>query len=410
MEGIMCLKNLVTLIIGLIVPLNLAFSQKDSRFLLKIKALDSFQRSLIADTGASIEELGDDYVVAIANFEERKSIKRKFEVLGESSLDLDQILLDFPARDEAYHDYYEVEDELSNLVQEFPQDIEKLSIGKSVEGRDIWLLKISKGIKQSNHPKPAVIFMGGHHAREHLSVEVPLGFIKWLMREWTNGNNPRVNQILETREIHFIPMVNPDGLSYDIDGGRYKAWRKNRARNANGTFGVDLNRIYGYKWGTGGSSTNPSSETYMGPKPFSEPETLAIKNYLERNRHIRIVLSFHTFSELILYPWGHTQDPIANKKDQELYEVMAQTMAKWNNYKPMSSSDLYIASGDLTDWSYGELGMISFTFELDPKNTGFGTGGFYPGPSAIEPTIKKNIEPCLYLLEYADDPYRAIAK
>jgi carboxypeptidase T len=166
----MCLKNLVTLIIGLIVPLNLALSQKDFRFLLKIKALDSFQRSLIADTGASIEELGDDYVVAIANFEERKSIKRKFEVLAESSLYLDQILLDFPAKDEAYHDYYEAEDELSNLIQEFPQDIEQLSIGKSVEGRDIWLLKISKGIKQSNQPKPAVIFMGGHHAREHLSV------------------------------------------------------------------------------------------------------------------------------------------------------------------------------------------------------------------------------------------------
>jgi hypothetical protein len=82
----MCLKNLVTLIIGLIVPLNLAFSQKDSRFLLKIKAMDSFQRSVIADTGAAIEEVGDDYVVAIANFEERNLIKRKFQILAERSL------------------------------------------------------------------------------------------------------------------------------------------------------------------------------------------------------------------------------------------------------------------------------------------------------------------------------------
>jgi carboxypeptidase T len=215
---------------------------------------------------------------------------------------------------------------------------------------------------------------------------------------------------METREIHVIPMLNPDGHTYDIEGGYYKLWRKNRSRNSNGTFGVDLNRNYGYKWGTDGSSNNPSSETYRGPRAFSEPETSAIKRYLEHNRNISIVLSFHTFSELILYPWGHTRDPIATPRDQQLYEVMAQTMSKWNQYKAMSSSDLYIASGDLTDWSYGELGMISFTFELDPKNTGFGGGGFYPGAGAIEPTFKKNIEPCLYLLDYADDPYRALAK
>jgi len=408
MKGLVSLKHIFTLAIGLLIPLNSVLSQKDSRFLLKIKAKDSFERSLISNTGAAIEFLDDEFIIAIANWEERNKLHKKFEVLSEVSLD--QTNLSFPTQDEAFHDYFEVEDELSNLMQEFPQDIEKVSIGKSVEGRDLWLLKISKGIRQSNQLKPAVIFIGGHHAREHLSVEVPLRFTQWLLREWANGNNSRINKIMNTREIHVIPMVNPDGHTYDIQGGRYKTWRKNRVRNTNGTFGVDLNRNYSYKWGTGGSSSNPNSETYMGPRPFSEPETTAIKKYLEQNRHISIVLSFHTFSELILYPWGHTRDPISNKKDQQLYEVMAQTMAKWNNYKPMSSSDLYIASGDLSDWSYGELGMISFTFELDPKNTGFGSGGFYPGASAIEPALKKNLEPCLYLLEYADDPYRALAK
>jgi len=407
-RGIMSVKIFVTVIIGIFIPLNAAISQKNSRFLLKVKARDSFERSLIANTGAAIEQVYDEFIVAIANFEERRQIANQFEIISEA--ELDQSVLSFPAKDEAFHDYFEVEDELSNLIQEFPQDIQKISIGKSVEGRDIWLVKISKGINQAKQPKPAVLFIGGHHAREHLSVEVPLRFTKWFLREWANGNNSRVNQIMETREIHVAPMLNPDGHSYDIEGGRYKTWRKNRSRNSNGTFGVDLNRNYGYKWGSGGSSNNPSSETYMGPRPFSEPETTAIKHYLEQNRNISILLSFHTFSELILYPWGHTRNPIANTRDRQLYQVMAQTMSKWNNYKPMSSSELYIASGDLTDWSYGELGIISFTFELDPKNTGFGTGGFYPGAGAIDPAVRKNIEPCLYLLEYADNPYRALAK
>lgn len=380
-------------------------SQSDSRYLLKIKAQDSFERSLIADTGAAIEQVADDYVIAIANFEEYQLINRRHEVLEEASLDAS--LLNFPERDSEYNDYFEVLDELDNLLQEFPHLIHKESIGKSVEGRDIWMIRIGQDIHTTLGQKPAVLFLGGHHAREHLSVEVPLRFTKWMMREYASGN-PRIRNIIETREFHLIPMVNPDGLEYDIAGSRYKSWRKNRVQNGNGTYGVDLNRNYAFKWGTGGSSNNPSSDTYMGPRPFSEPETAALKKYIETHTNISILLSFHTFSELILYPWGHTKNAIANARDQQLYETMAKTMSKWNNYKPMSSSSLYVASGDLTDWSYGEHGIISFTFELDPKNTGFGGAGFYPGAAAIAPALNKNIEPALYLLELADNPYRAI--
>ena len=85
---------------------------------------------------------------------------------------------------------------------------------------------------------------------------------------------------------------------------------------------------------------------------------------------------------------------------------MAETMAKWNGYVPQQSSDLYIASGDTTDWSYGELGIISFTFELDPKS--MWKGGFYPGQSKIPVVFKKNIKPAMYLIDHADNPYRVI--
>lgn len=381
------------------------FSGKDNRYLMKLRAKDSFERSLIANTGVSIESIEEDFVYVIAVLEERNLIHDKFEVVEEWLITLDS--LDFPSKDSDYHNYTEAEEALDNLIQEFPDEINKFSIGKSVEGKEIWTIKITENIKSLNSQKPAILFLGGHHAREHLSVEVTLRLAQWIMREYSQGNS-RIQNILATREIIFIPMVNPDGLEYDISDGRYKMWRKNRALNKNGTYGVDLNRNYGFKWGTGGSSSNPNSETYMGPQPFSEPETQAIKNFLTTNPHITILLSFHTFSELILYPWGHTRDPIKKEKDQKLYEVLAQTMSQWNKYKPMSSAGLYIASGDLTDWSYGELGIISFTFELDPKQQGFGGGGFYPGTALIETALKKNIEPALYLIELADNPYRAL--
>lgn len=249
--------------------------------------------------------------------------------------------------------------------------------------------------------------MGGHHAREHLSVEMPLKFINYLVTNYRN-NNERVKSLVDNRDIHIIPAVNPDGLEYDIASGSYRMWRKNRVKNSGNSYGVDLNRNYGYQWGTGGSSSSPSSDTFMGPRPFSEPESLAIKNYVEAHENITILLSFHSFSKLILYPWGHKYDSIENDTDRVVHEKMAEKMSTWNGYEPQQSSDLYIASGDTTDWSYGVHKIFSFTFELDPANNGFGGDGFYPGPTAIESSFNKNLEPLLYMLDLADNPYRVL--
>lgn len=389
-------------LVAALLPWSNARSTDSTQYWMKIRAADAFERSVVADTGAAIELVREDYVIAIGNLEE----KNRLEDLGwlEASSPLASAL-DFPNQDRDFHNYAEVVEALENLVQEFPWMMKMTSIGKTPQGRDIWSLVISSDVENSSS-KPAVLFLGGHHAREHLSVETPLRFVQWVIGEFRNGN-PRVQRLIEGRQIHLIPMVNPDGLEYDIEGGKYKYWRKNRARNANGTYGVDLNRNYGYKWGTGGSSSSPSSETYMGPQPFSEPETQAVKRYIETHENISILLSFHTFSELILYPWGHTSNPIADSRDRMVHEVMARKMAEWNKYRPQTSASLYIASGDLTDWSYGEHKVISFTFELDPKDQ-WSSGGFYPGQGVIQPVLQKNIEPCLYLLEHADNPYRVL--
>lgn len=390
-----------------IITAPLAQSNSNQYYWMKIRAKDKFERSVIANI-VSIENAKEDYVIAYGSDAELEQIQKLGWLEAYSNLS-DEARFhgkDYPAKDSAYHNYAELVNELNKIASANPNIVTMTSAGKSIEGRDIWAMRI--GADQSHaDQKPAVIYMGGHHAREHLSVEMPLMLAQYLVNQF-NAGNPRVVNLLNSRDIHIIPVVNPDGMEYDIQDGNYKMWRKNRKRNSNGTFGVDLNRNYGFQWGTGGSSTNPNNDTYMGTQPFSEPETLTIKNYVEAHPNITILLSFHTYSQLILYPWGHKYDGIDNGKDRQVHEVMAKKMAEWNKYTPQQSSDLYIASGDTTDWSYGVHKIISFTFELDPANTGIGGGGFYPGAGAIQPTFNKNIEPCLYLLDYADNPYRAL--
>ena len=383
-----------------------AKSNDSQYYWMKVAAGDKFQRSVIASTGAAIEIVKDDYVIAYGNDTELTKIKALGWLVAASNLAEEMSTRDFPTKDAAYHNYAELTEALNLLAKNNPDIVHLSSVVKTSEGKDIWALRITNDLITAGN-KPAVIFMGGHHAREHLSVEMPLMFAQYLVDQYRAGNQKIVG-LINSRDIHIIPVVNPDGMEYDIKDGTYKMWRKNRSRNANGTFGVDLNRNYGFQWGTGGSSSDPNSETYKGTAPFSEIESTAIKNYVEAHTNITILLTLHSFSKLILYPWGHKYNPIETGADQQVHSVMARKMAEWNGYTPEQSSELYIASGDTTDWSYGAHKIISFTFELDPANNGFGGGGFYPGPGVIQPVFQKNIEPFLYLIGYADNPYRVL--
>jgi carboxypeptidase T len=237
-------------------------------------------------------------------------------------------------------------------------------------------------------------------------------FAEYLINNY--ATNPQIKALMDKREIFIAPVVNVDGHIYDYkDGVSGRMWRKNRRLNNNGTYGVDLNRNYGFGWGTGGSSTDPRSDVYMGPSAFSEPESQAVKNFVSSQKRMTTLLSLHTFSELVLYPWGHSDDPIGarqgNAADLPVFKKMATDMASWNHYTPMQSSELYIASGDTTDWAYGELGLFAFTFELSPKS--MWDGGFYPNPAtSIDPTFAANLKPFLYLLEYTDNPRRVMGQ
>lgn len=390
-----------------IAPAMEAGSNESERFWMKIKAANAIERSAVANVGVAIEGVREDYVFGIGTADELHRLQKagKVEAFYQVTEQAIPRVQDFPNQDADYHNYTEVKDALSNLAQEFPDVIQEFTLGTSIEGRAIKGIRISTDLPNA-HNKPGIFFVGGHHAREHLSVEMALRFAQNFMQAYKNGD-ARITRLIQTRDIHIVPALNADGLEFDVASGRYQSWRKNRAVNSDRSYGVDLNRNYGYQWGTGGSSSSPRSETYMGPRPFSEPETIAVRDYLTARRNITTVLSFHTFSELILYPWGHKDGPIENQQDRLVHETMARKMAEWNGYTPQKTSELYIASGDLTDWAYGELKMFSFTFELDPQNM-WGGGGFYPGAGVIPGVVQKNTEPCLYLMEYADNPYRVL--
>lgn len=381
------------------------------RRFIHIEAANKYERSKLTQLGMSIEAVVSDSVWGFATVKQISNIRNSgFKVLGQFEFETGrgghEGILDFPQDDARFHNYSRLTQDLEALARANPELMAVQSIGKSIEGRNIWAVHLNSdpaALASGSSQKPGIIFMGNHHAREHLSLEVPFLLIRYLLE---HKQDPALSTLLNSRDIWVIPMVNPDGAEFDIEKGKYRWWRKNRRDNQDGTFGVDLNRNYSFQWGTGGSDTDTSSEIYMGPEPFSEPETQAIRDFVKNHLNTRILLSFHTFSELILYPWGHTYDPVSKQKDFDTYKKLAETMAQWNHYTPQQSSALYIASGDTTDWSYGEYGIFSFTFELSPKS--MFSGGFYPGAKVIDRVFQANLQPCLYLLQMAEDPYQAL--
>ena len=375
----------------------------DGRYWVVIAAGDADARSAVANTGVSIEELRPGQIGGFATPRALARAQAAGLKIVSKALVSDKVgTLGFPAEDTAYHTYAQTIAELKSLAGKAPDIASLFSIGKTLQGRDIWALRLCADAKGDAPSKlPGAFFVGEHHAREHLSNEVPLALAGRLVDQRAD---PAVARLLATRDIVIIPTLNGDGAEYDVEGDKYHMHRKNMRDNGDGSFGVDLNRNYGFGWGGGGASTDPSDETYRGSKAFSEPETQAIKAYIDAHSNIKVLLSYHTFSELVLYPWGHTNDPIDDADALKAYQAMATEMGRMTGYTPEQSSALYIASGDLTDWSWGEHKIFSFTFEMTPKS--MWDGGFYPGTAAIAKSVQLNWRPMLYLIDLANDPTR----
>jgi hypothetical protein len=267
------------------------------------------------------------------------------------------------------------------------------------QGRTIYALKISDNVAV-DEDEPEVLYMGNHHARELISVMIPLAIADSLLMNY--GSDPRFTEWVDERETWIIPIVNPDGFVYVENTDTN--WRKNRRINGGGSFGVDPNRNYDYEWGhdNNGSSPSPSSETYRGPSAASEPEIQAVQNFVNAHNFV-ISLSFHSYGNWWL--WGPGYKP-ALSVDQDIYAGYGAQVQALNGYEPgnPASSTIYLTNGDADDWLYHSpthSKIIAMTPEV-----GGPSDGFYPPESRISPLVLQNMEASFLALEHADRPGR----
>ncbi|CAF2462299.1 unnamed protein product [Rotaria sp. Silwood2] len=155
------------------------------------------------------------------------------------------------------------------------------SMGKTYENRDIWL---------SNKKRAFMDF--GIHAREWISPATGIYMINEFLTTYASGADAKT--ILNAWELHIVPDLNPDGYAYSHS--RDRKWRKNRKPTGDDCIGVDLNRNFGYKWNTGGSSANPCSDQFHGSSAMSENETKALQSYMT-GKIWTTYLTFHSYGQ-----------------------------------------------------------------------------------------------------------------
>ena len=373
----------------------------------------------VARTGASVDLVEHGQVYVTATPDEVRAIRALgFTVLPDPTATPSITGVtpqDFPAADSQYHNYAEMNSDINALVAAHPTIARKTSIGTSFEGRDMPIVKISDNVA-TDEDEPEILFNAHQHAREHLTVEMALYLIHQFVDLY--GTDTRITNLVNSREIWIVPDMNPDGGEYDIATGSYRSWRKNRQPNSGSSnVGTDLNRNWSWQWGCcGGSSSSTGSETYRGTAPFSAPETQRLRDFvLSRvvggKQQIKINIDFHTYGQLVLWPYGYTTANTAPGlaiDAQSTYATIGNQMAATNGYTPEQASDLYIADGVVIDWMWGNQGIFSYTFEMYPTSSG--AGGFYPPDEVIGRETSRNREAVLMLSEIADCPYRAIGK
>ena len=264
-----------------------------------------------------------------------------------------------------YYTYDEMVQELNQIASNYPNITHLVSLGQSWYGREIWAMKVSDNAAQ-NEGEPSVLITGIHHAREPITCSICIDFINWLTQNY--GINDSATTIVNTDEVWIVPVVNPDGYvfneTYDDPWGN--GWRKNcRDNNGNGQMepdsdGVDLNRNYAYQWGydNSGSSPDPTSDTYRGPAPFSEPCTQAIRELCDTFNFL-YALNYHSYGNYVIVPWGYINQWVPSP-DSEVYHAMAESMTTYigvpNNYTWGTAGQTvgYNANGVSDDWMYGE--------------------------------------------------------
>ena len=261
----------------------------------------------------------------------------------------------------------------------------------TIQGRPIYWIRLSNNPGVDQPAKPQVLYTALHHAREPGSISSTVFYLWYLLEHYST--DAHIKALIDNEEMYFIPCINPDGYLNDsaIASGGGGMWRKNMRDNLDGTFGVDLNRNYGYFWGYDnvGSSPTTSSDTYRGTTGFSEPETQAVKWFTE-NHHFKITLNYHTYNNDIIYPWGYIGS--FQTVDSSLFFAYGSYLTQYNHYRYGTCNQTldYITNGDSDDWMYGDTSTKAKVFGMTPE-VGLNEYGFYPPATQIIPDCQNNL-------------------
>ena len=329
---------------------------------------------------------------------------------------------------EGYRTVTEIEAQLQSAVARHPQLAELTVIGESWErrssqgqrGHNLFALTLTN--RAIAGPKPTFFLLAAIHARELATAELAMRFVDHLLNGY--GADGDATMLLDETRIVVVPLGNPDGRRIAEQG--YQQRKNTNPTNGSGCaapptlgnqFGVDLNRNYAFQWGAINPPTEPPcGATYPGPVAASEPETEAVQSLVRAlfpdqrgpgdadaapRTATGMLLTLHSYGNLVLWPWGATRTPAPNAADLEL---IGRKFAFYNGYTAYQSIRLYPTSGTTDDWSYGELGVASFTFEIGP-NSGPCAGFFAPYRCLSDEFWPRNLPALLYAARIAAAPY-----
>jgi len=375
------------------------------------------ENSFVSDFSSSeleiIADLGIKYEVIIKDVQAYLKAQYAEKSFGESSsscegsVDANLVVPENFEMDETYAGFYRYENMLAALDEmkaQFPDLItEKTQISDILthEERPVYHVIISDNPETDEADEPKVLYTAIHHAREPLSMSQTIFYMWYLLENYET--NDEVKFLVDNTQMFFVPCINPDGYLFNEENnsGGFGFHRKNMAPVGTSNPGVDLNRNYGYEWGTTGISFNQNSDVYPGSGPFSEPETQAMR-WLMYNNNFRFAANAHSFGNLLLHPVGTTFEEFADHHNY--FTAYTNHMASCNGYIAQKSSGLSLASGDSDDYSYQvDIGVESkdTIFSMTPE---VGTS-FWPEFESIIPSCNDMLLPNLVMSHLTHNYY-----
>lgn len=290
------------------------------------------------------------------------------------------------------------------IIKSFPEISTFTEFGKSVEGRPLLVLCLGLACKSKDKAFTGgeVLYNGLHHAREPLGMMAIAAFADDLLSKFKSGDLT-IKHLLASRKLYFMFVVNPDGYVANENGlgmrrknlGQRTSNKCDTARqSSDNEIGVDLNRNYDFCFNQDdvGASRNPCAIDYEGPFPFSEPETIAMKNFIETS-NIKVAFNYHSFGKEVYIPFSCK--PKGVTKDEQFFRNYAARLTKSNKYhfgQPWSEG-LYSVNGDAADWMYATKNIFAVSPEVSPADpVPSEHDGFWIAPEKVPSAAQETLD------------------